>query len=320
MVKVRDAVLEALHRGPVSGGVLARELGVSRTAVWKTVEALRREGYTIEGEPRSGYVLARHDLITPYEIRRGLTTAVAGGEVLCLEEVGSTNEVAKARAAEGAAEGLVVVAAAQRGGKGRLGRTWASPRGGVWLSLLLRPRLSPERAPVLALAAGVAVARSLKGLYGLDAKLKWPNDVLVSGKKVSGTLIEMGAEVGRLDYIVVGIGINADFRLEALPSDVREKATTLREEIGGRVSRLALIRRLLEELERAYRKALDPGLLDEYKGLSATLGKRVRVVAGEATLEGTAVDVDSDGALVIERDGAMVRVIYGECVHLDTPP
>lgn len=320
MVSVRDAVLEALHRGPVSGPALARELGVSRTAVWKTVELLRREGYSIEGEPRKGYVLERHDLLSPYEIRRGLGTAVLGREVLCLGEVGSTNDVAKARAAEGSAEGLVVVAAVQREGRGRLGRTWRSPVGGVWLSVLLRPRLAPERAPILALAAGVAVARSLKGLYGLDARLKWPNDVLVGGKKVSGILTEMGAELGRLDYVVVGVGVNADFGLEALPADLRERATTLREEVGGSISRLALVRRILEELEGTYEAALDQGLLEEYKTLSATLGKMVRVVTGDATLEGRAVDVDRDGALIIERGDDLVRALYGECVHLDTPP
>ena len=320
MVNLKDAVLEALHRGPVSGPALARELGVSRAAVWKAVEALRREGYTIEGGPRRGYVLAKHDLLSPYEIRRGLGTAVLGREVACLEEVDSTNDLAKARAAEGAAEGLVVVAARQMGGKGRLGRAWASPEGGVWLSVLLRPRLAPERAPVLALAAGVAVARSLKGLYGLDARLKWPNDVLVGRKKVSGILTEMGAELGRLDYVVVGVGINADFGLEALPVDLGGKVTTLREEVGGPISRLALIRRLLEELERAYEEALELELLDEYKALSATLGRRVRVVTGGATLEGTAVDVDRDGALIIEEGDGLVRAVYGECIHLDTAP
>lgn len=319
MVNVIDAVLEALHRGPVSGPALARELGVSRAAVWKTVELLRREGYSIEGEPRKGYVLAGHDLLSPYEIRRGLGTAVLGREVACLEEVGSTNDLAKARAAEGAAEGLVVVAAHQTGGKGRLGRTWASPEGGVWLSVLLRPRLAPERAPVLALAAGVAVARALKGLYGLDARLKWPNDIVVGGKKVSGVLTEMGAELGRLDYVVIGVGVNADFGLEALPADLKERATTLKEEIGRPISRLALVRRILEELERAYEEALEPGLLEEYKGLSATLGKMVRVVTGGAILEGRAVDVDRDGALIIERGGALVRALYGECIHLDMP-
>ncbi|MEK6976906.1 MAG: biotin--[acetyl-CoA-carboxylase] ligase, partial [Candidatus Hydrothermarchaeota archaeon] len=305
MVSVRDAVLEALHRGPVSGPALARERGVSRTAVWKAIELLRREGYSIEGKPRRGYVLERHDLLSPYEIRRGLGAAVVGREVLCLEEVGSTNDLAKIRAAEGAAEGLVVMAAVQREGRGRLGRTWRSPVGGVWLSVLLRPRLAPERAPILALSAGVAVARSLKGLYGLDTRLKWPNDVLIGGRKIAGILTEMGAELGRLDYVVVGVGVNADFGLEALPADLRKRATTLREEVGGRVSRLALVRRLLEELEGTYGKALDQGLLEEYKALSATLGKMVRVVTGEATLEGKAVDVDRDGALIIEKDGAL---------------
>jgi BirA family biotin operon repressor/biotin-[acetyl-CoA-carboxylase] ligase len=321
----RDAILKALYDYQpryVSGGELARRLGTSRTLVWKEIQTLRREGYSIHAAPRRGYCLAASpDLLTPFEVKRGLKTKTFGGEVRAYPVVKTTNDLAKEWAEEGAPEGSLVVAEVQEGGKGRLGRRWHSPRGGVWLSLILRPPMTPEEAPRLGLLAGVGVVRTLSRLYGLEAGLKWPNDILLGGKKVGGILLEMSAEMGRLHYVVLGIGVNVDFDFREFPPELRAKATTLRGELGRNVSRLEVLRVLLEELEALYgdlSKGNPRGLLEEARRLSLTLGTRVRVETPGETYEGRAVDLDPEGALLLSLgEGRVKRILSGDCLHLE---
>lgn len=248
----------------------------------------------------------------------GLKTKIFGRKIVYLSEVGSTNEEAKKLAGEGALEGTVVIAERQTRGKGRLNRTWVSPPGGIWLSLILRPKIAPNEAPKIAFLAALAAAKAISQL-GLNARLKWPNDVLINERKVCGVLMEADAEVEKVNYLIVGIGINANFEPELFPSEFRGAATTLKHELGKKISRAELVRRLLEEFEMAYtifNRGEFSAILDEWKKLSATIGARVRVITSGRTIEGTAEDLDKDGALLVRVGDRAERVIAGDCVHL----
>jgi BirA family biotin operon repressor/biotin-[acetyl-CoA-carboxylase] ligase len=241
-----------------------------------------------------------------------------GAKLLMLDVLESTSLTLRELAQDGEPEGTVVVAEEQRAGRGRLGRGWSSPKGGLWFSVLLRPPVLPPEAPKLTLLAGVAVARALKNTLGLDARLKWPNDVLVQGKKLCGILSESLCG-DKVDYVILGIGINANFLLSALPEELRRSAITVREVLQRSVDRHALLRAILNELERLYAPfcAGDrTSVLEQWKALSDTPGKRVRVETTTGVVEGEAVDIDGDGALVVRTAEGTVTVASGDCVHL----
>jgi len=316
---MRREILRALrerHGSHVSGAELAARLGASKVAIWKHIQALRKEGYDIDSKPKIGYrLVAAPDLLLPYEVEDGLRTDFIGKEIHHHRQVSSTQEAAKGLAAEGAKEGTAVIAEIQARGKGRRGREWHSPAGGVYMSVILMPQMSPARAPLLTLLAGVAVAKVLRHLYDLKAELKWPNDVMVDDRKICGILTEMTAETEAVDYCIVGIGINANIKLADFPSKFRETTTSLKEELGKNVSRAELVRRLLEEMERLYNVFREGGpapILKEWKALTNTLGALVRIT-DTGVIEGRAVDVDQDGALIVElADGSLKRVIAGD--------
>lgn len=232
-----------------------------------------------------------------------------------LASCSSTQEVAASLAEAGAQEGTVVLAEEQVAGRGRLGRSWVSPRGGLWFTVVLRP----ERLKVvqlLSLAAGVAVARAVRDFCGVDARLKWPNDVQVEGRKLAGILVEGAAEAGAPRYALLGVGLNVN---NDLPPELREAATSLKEIVGRAVPRVPLLLSMLEQLDEAYsslRRGEGGRIVEEWKALSSTLGARVRAITRGEVIEGVAVDVDSDGGLVVET-GSVRRVCYsGEVIHL----
>ncbi len=304
----------------ISGEKLASELGVSRTAVWKAVKSLRSRGYSIEAVPRRGYRLVKTpDVIFPQEIKRGLRTRVFGRKIVYFEEVASTNDVAKELASQGAPEGTLVIAEMQTRGRGRMSREWFSPRGGLWFSIILRPDMTPGEVPLLALMLGVGVAKALLR-EGLRCHLKWPNDVLVDGRKVCGILTELDAEMDVVNYVIGGIGINVNNEVKDFPMEFRHLATTVKAELGRKVSRVVLLKHVLEELERTYDGLNEKGgsvVLDEWRRLSSTLGKRVRVVTHGRTIEGLALDVADNGALLIElENGRIEKIISGDCLHV----
>lgn len=317
---MRDELLEILaaQEGYVSGEQLSHRLGISRTAVWKQIQNLRQQGYEIEAEPRRGYRLkGRPDRLLPQEITRQLTTSRLGKRIIYFEEIDSTNEVAKRLAREGAEEGTLVVAEAQTKGKGRLGRQWLSPPGeGIYFTLILRPPFPPQRAPQMTLIAAVAVARALSETTGLEVKIKWPNDILVNGRKVAGILTEMVADMDRIHCLVVGIGININQEKVAFPPEVAEIATSLKVELGRSLLRLPILIKCLSELERVYdiwqKEGFRP-LLAEWKALSHTLGQWVKVNMMDEIVEGKAVEIEEDGSLIIQqKDGSFYRVIAGD--------
>jgi BirA family biotin operon repressor/biotin-[acetyl-CoA-carboxylase] ligase len=200
-----------------------------------------------------------------------------------------------------------------------MGREWFSPKGGIWLSVVLRPRVSPGEVPKLALMLGVAVAKALL-LEGLECRLKWPNDVLVDDKKVCGILTEIDAEMDMVNYIIAGVGINVNNNLMDFPPEFRDAATTLKAELGREVPRAPIVRHFLEELERAYSlfsSGESSTMLEEWRSLSGTLGRKVRIVTHSRTFEGVATNIDDDGALLLRlKNGNTVRILSGDCIHL----
>lgn len=314
---MKGRILKVLRRGDyVSGTELARQLEMSKVAVWKHIQALKRDGYSIESKPRKGYrLMATPDLLFSYEIRRDLKTKFVGGVISHYREVNSTQEIAKKLAAGGSEEGTLVVAETQTAGKGRRNRNWFSPKGGIYLSIILRPKLAPSQAPLMALLAGVAAAKTIRELYKLKAELKWPNDILVNDKKVGGVLIEIAAETDAINWLVVGIGLNANTKTASFPPELRTTAVSLEEGCGRKIPRVELVRRLLEEIERLYLVFDNQGsapILEGWKSMTNTLGVPVRVTNGEV-IEGKAVDVDQDGALIIKTaDGEIRRVVAGD--------
>ncbi|SIR10756.1 BirA family transcriptional regulator, biotin operon repressor / biotin-[acetyl-CoA-carboxylase] ligase [Haladaptatus litoreus] len=302
MNDTRRGVLDALADGPMSGPELAETLSVSRNAVWKHVEALRESGFEIESTG-DGYRLGEIPEFGP-AVEYGLD---APFEIEYHDSIGSTNDRARELAAEGAAS-VVVLADEQVGGRGRLKRKWVGPSGGVWSSLVLRPEIPPSHAPLLTLAAAVAVTRAAREA-GVPANIKWPNDVLVDGQKLCGILTEMEGEANRVSWVIVGIGINVNIAGEDLP----EGATSVQEQ-AGTVNRRAFTQRLLEEFDEL---RTDPEtILPAWREHSATLGQRVRVETRTEDVVGEAIDIESPGVLVVDTDDGEARVHAGDCEHL----
>lgn len=313
--EIREALIEELGSW-TSGEKLAESLEISRAAVWKHVQSLRSEGYEIEASKRGYRLAALPDLICEDLVKSGLRTEFVGRKIRHHPALASTNIEAK-RIALSAKSGTVVVAEVQTLGRGRMERSWRSPKGGVWMSVILKPEIPPALAPQLNMAAAVAVSRALEGLYGLEAKIKWPNDILVGEKKVCGILTEIGAEMDLLEYAVVGIGINANIDPALFPDEW--KATSLSGLLGREVSRLELFRKVLEEVEAASCDAESSfgGAFEEWRDRSATLGRRVRIITRNGEFEGMAEALEADGSLLVRKDdGRKERVFAGDCIHL----
>ncbi len=312
------AVLQVLRGAPdaISGERLAAQLGLSRAAVWKRVHRLKAQGYVIEGSPRRGYrLLAVPDKLLPEEVLQGLQTRVFTGPVHHFETLNSTNDLAKELAVQGAPEGALVVAETQTGGRGRLGREWDSPPGvGLYVSLVLRPMLPPMELPQITLTTAVAVVRAVRRVAGLSPGIKWPNDLLINGKKLGGILTEMETESDRIRHVVVGLGLNVNN--PGFPPELADTATSLTLALGGACSRVQLLQAWLEEFEALYDRFLNQGfpeILEEWKDYTVTLGRAVTVRQGPREISGQATDVAPDGALLLKTaNGEMVRVTSGE--------
>ncbi|MDO8727574.1 MAG: biotin--[acetyl-CoA-carboxylase] ligase [Candidatus Methanoperedens sp.] len=319
---IKDKILEnlILNKGKyVSGEMLASEHSVSRAAIWKHVQALRDEGYMIKSSPKEGYTLVGSpDVLAPAEIKAGLKTSMIGKNIHYFKETESTNTLARNMAGS-VDEGTVVIAESQTGGRGRMGRKWISPEGGIWLSVILKPKMQPLHAPRITLLAGVAVAKTIRE-FGLQAKIKWPNDVLINGKKVCGILTEIGAETDSIQYVVVGVGIDANVDTETFPEEFRDSSTSLKNELGYDINRVDFVQKLLIELEALYLKFQNEGfssIMEEWRMMSATIGQWVKITTQSRILYGEAVGVDSDGALILETDeGRLEKIVAGNCEHL----
>ena len=307
-----------------SGEVLSNKLGLSRTAVWKHVEALRGKGYRIEAIPARGYRLVEvPDRLTPLELSPHLATRELGQTVHYHETLGSTNERAFRMAHDGAEHGEVVVTEQQTAGKGRRGRAWVSPPGlNLYFSAILRPELPPQRAPELTLVAAVALTEVLREA-GAEAFIKWPNDVQIGGLKVAGILTELSAEPERVHFVVLGVGVNLNAQPEHFPEELRTTATSLAMALGHKVSRAPFAAALWLKLEQWLDLHLETGfgaIRQQWKELSSTLGQEVLVRTDRQEFRGVAEDIDPSGALLVRTaDGRVERVLAGDVERLRPP-
>lgn len=304
----------------VSGAALSDKLGLSRTAVWKYVEQLRKLGYRIDAIPARGYrLLEVPDRLTQLELAPLLATRELGRTLHHYETIGSTNGEAFKLAQEGAFHGEVVIAEQQTEGRGRRGRVWVSPAGkNLYLSAILRPELPPSRAPEVTLVAAVALAETIREA-GAEAFIKWPNDVQVDGRKVAGILTELSADVERVHFIVLGVGVNLNSPPSDFPPEVAETATSLMGARNQRVPRALFTAALLTKLETWLDTWTEQGFApvrDAWKKLSSTLGQEVLVRSENRELRGVAEDIDDSGALVLRVDGKLERVLAGDVEQL----
>src|SRR5579862_1763346 len=305
----------------ISGARIARETGMSRSTVWRWVERLRELGVRVKGQPRTGYFLEKvPDILTPDLVRKRLKGSLFGKRVYHFFKTDSTNRVAMELGYADEPEGAVVLAEEQTAGRGRAGRSWHSERGaGLYVTLLLRPKLSPVQAPLLTMLAGLSAHTAVLAQTGLSAELKWPNDLLVHGKKLGGILTEMHAEPNAVRFVIVGIGINVN--QEKFPGELAGTATSLRRETGRAQSRLELLVKLLSQFETDYNRFVREGaayVVQRFELVSSFAnGRRVRVDTGRESFEGITAGLSPEGLLIVEKDGGKREtVIAGDVVEV----
>jgi BirA family transcriptional regulator, biotin operon repressor / biotin---[acetyl-CoA-carboxylase] ligase len=317
------SALRAAASGSVSGADLSRELGISRAAIWARIEELRLLGYDIEASPHLGYrLLSSPDLLHADDLHSRLgATRVIGREIQVFESTTSTNDVVARLARDGTKEGAVVFAESQSKGRGRMGRIWISPaRKGLWFSILLRPGFPPQSATRLMVAAAAALARAMTPLLGTAPEIKWPNDILIRGRKVAGILTEMTAELDHIKEIILGIGVDVNLDAAEFPSDVRKIATSLKIECGRPIDRAELAVAILRELDRDYAR-IQQGQFDavaeEWRAHCTTIGRNVAIRTGERVVRGRAESLDADGALLLRTEHGLLERIIGGDVTLE---
>jgi len=312
----QDDLLEYLRKKQtfVSGEELSSQLHISRQAAWKHIQQLRNLGYDIDSVPHLGYQLtACPDRLYPAEVSAGLHTRLIGRRLHYFDQVASTMDTAMRLAQDNAPDGTVVIAETQTSGRGRFGRPWISPKYKcICCSVIVRPDTAITGVAPITLMAAVSVCAAVHRVTGLEAQIKWPNDILLGLKKVGGILTEMKGSSDRVSYVIIGIGVNVN-------DAPAEGAVSLARHAGRRVSRVALLQELLRQLEQYYAKfrkhELD-GILDSWRQYSATLGQRVRIDMHGSRIYGIAVDIDADGGLLVRQDsGLMDKVMAGDVVH-----
>lgn len=319
---MRDKILKVLvdNRDEfLSGEAISSYLGITRSAVWKHIKSLQQDGFEIESRPGLGYrLLALPEELDQISLNEIMKTQIMGKSIELHQVIDSTNNRARELALEGADEGTLIIAETQLEGRGRLSRSWISPRGkGIWMSLILKPDLSPDQAPHITAIAAVAIRKALNRATGLDIGIKWPNDIIIDGKKVCGILTEMHADIDRIYYVVVGIGINVNMTQEDFPVELSSTATSLRIALGRNLDRRQLIALIMEEIEEIYYTYLEnrdfKQILDLCRQYSVTLNRPVKVIGRDTSFEGFAVDFDEDGSLLVKKDdGNIIKVMSGD--------
>lgn len=315
---MKDKILALLEgtEGFVSGQELCEKFGVSRTAVWKAIHQLQEMGYEIEAVRNKGYCLKNMpDLLSAEAIEAAVRTVWAGKHVIFLPEVDSTNNEAKKMAEDGAPHGTLVIAEQQTAGKGRRGRAFSSPKGcGIWMSLIVKDDIEPAKASMLTLVMGLAVARGIEALTELKPQIKWPNDVILNGRKLCGILTEMSMQVDYVNHIVIGCGVNV--QNESFPEDLEKMATSVYIECGKHVSRVKLTAEIMHQFEYYYNKYLPTQdlreIVDEYNECLVNRGKEVRVLDSKETYEGLALGINTAGELMVQTKQDVRYVTAGE--------
>lgn len=311
-------LLKENKEGFISGQDISERLGVSRTAIWKYIKILKEEGYQIESVSNRGYKLsASPDLLTYEEIQPFLTTSRLGRKLMHFDSLSSTNTQSKALAELPESDGMVVIAEEQSNGRGRLGRSWVSPKHkGIWMSIILKPELNPMEAVRLTQLAAASIVKATSEI-NIKTLVKWPNDIVINHKKVCGILTEMNAELTQINYIIVGIGINVNIDESEFPQELRDKATSLRIEAKHTINRKELVGRILNNFERLYDEFLqDHNIIksaDICRKNSAVIGKEILILDKGKSVEVKALDIDAEGRLLIEhKDGKKEYIISGE--------
>ncbi len=306
----------------ISGGQISVALGISRAAVSKHISAFRKQGYEIQSSSGKGYrLLHLPDQIHPFEITHGLNTKIFGRQkIVCLDRTDSTNIRAREMAVAGAHEGTVVIADTQTAGRGRKGRWWHSPeKGGIYMSLILRPRLSPEDAPRITLMTAVALAEALTAFTDAAIQIKWPNDLLINNKKICGILTEISTEMDMVEYVIAGMGMNVNMGPDAFSGGLEDIATSLSMETGQTFDRAKVVKTILEKFEETYdlftAGRFDP-IIDRWKTFSSILGKTIRIDVLGKLHQGRVLDVDNSGVLIMEDTNGKVHRFYSGDVIL----
>jgi len=313
----------------VSGEELSDILGISRTAIWKRMESIKEEGFNIEAVTKKGYRLIKEEggygKKAPYgklAVQSEVTSPVFGQNLIFFKEIDSTNKALKKLAAENAPEGTVVISDMQSAGRGRRGRDWASaPNLGIWMSVLLRPDLHPSLVQTLTLAASVAVMRALEQLGIEGMGIKWPNDIIINGKKVCGILTELSAEAERVDWVITGIGLNVNHTETDFPSDIASIATSLSMNVNKntRLDRSVIAANIIDEMEKVYRSFIEEGpawVVEEWKKRNITLGKRIRIINQQDSFNAEALDITADGRLIVRDDHGKEHHMYSGEISL----
>jgi BirA family biotin operon repressor/biotin-[acetyl-CoA-carboxylase] ligase len=316
--KILSALRAAGELG-VAGTELSQKLGVSRAAVWARIEELRSLGYEIDASPHLGYRLrSAPDALHADDLLAALgDTKIVGRDIRVFEETTSTNDVMEKLARDGVKEGAVVFAESQTQGRGRLGRIWISPpRKGLWFSVLLRPAMRPAAVTQLTIAAAMAMFRAVRAQTGVTPEIKWPNDLLIRGKKLAGILTELSAELDKVRHVILGIGISVNLTAAEFPPELRKTAASLRIETGQRQNRAELAIRILKELDHDYARVCAgqfEALANEWEEHCTTLGQQVVIHVGDRTIRGTAESLDNEGALLLRtQHGRLERIIGGD--------
>lgn len=306
---------------PISGQEFADEFGLSRTAIWKYIKEFEEEGYEIESIRKKGYVLiSSPDRVNAANIQKHLQTATYGRAIDYHASCGSTQNLAHDAAQAGAPDGTLIVSEEQTAGKGRLSRPWDSAaQKGIWMSLIVRPSLMPQQAPQMTLVAAVAIVRAIENVAGLEATIKWPNDIMINGKKMTGILTELQSEPDRVKAIILGIGMNVNQDEEDFPMELKAIATSLKIACGSHIDRAKLIAEILTFLElytTMYEKHGFAPIKLLWESYSNIAGKRIRAVMLNETVEGTALGISEEGLLELRLDNGTVRGIYSADIVL----
>lgn len=301
----------------VSGQDLCNKLGVSRTAIWKVMNQLKEEGYVLEAVSKKGYkLLEKPDILSKEEIESQMDTEVFGRRVTYFDEIDSTNIYAKKLGEEIDSHGTLVVADKQIQGKGRRGKGWESPKGsGIWMTLILKPKLNPGAASMITIVAGLSVSNAMNKLYGIQSSIKWPNDIVLHGKKICGILTEMSTEFDYINHLVVGIGINAN--MKEIPEDIKDIATSISKEYGKTILRSDLIAAIMKEFEFYYKIFMKTynleKLMNDYNERLVSKDREVVIIEAGCKYEAIALGINKDGELRIKtKDGVEKKVFSGE--------
>lgn len=301
----------------ISGEKISEEFNMTRSGIWKYINMLKEDGYIIESIPRKGYrIISSPDILTLEEIEEYLSTEFLGRRIYYYDSIDSTNKRAK-EIAPLEEEGTIIISEEQIEGKGRLGREWISPKGkGIWMSIILKPSVEPFKVGSITLLGAAAVYNGLKKM-NINSEIKWPNDILINGKKVCGILTEMSAELNMLNYLVMGIGINVNLDEDDIEYELKEKATSIKINQKKVVDRKKLLANILNEFEKLYMSFKDDGNTSKAIKIcrknSATIGKEVRIIKGNKERIGKALDINDKGELVVKfEDGETEDIFAGE--------